>query len=44
MKRRVEDLTDDLAAKHYESLEPAELDELMASLEPVATLLIAARD
>jgi hypothetical protein len=29
--RRVEALTDRLAAKHYESLEPDELDELVAS-------------
>jgi hypothetical protein len=44
VKRRVEELTDDLAAKPYESLEPDELDELMAALEPYATLLLAAQD
>jgi hypothetical protein len=44
VKQRVESLTDDLAAKPYESLEPGELDELMIILEPLATLLIAAQD
>ena len=44
VKQRVEALTDDLAAKPYESLEPDELDELMATLEPLATLLLAAQD
>jgi hypothetical protein len=43
VKQRVEDLTDDLAAKPYEVLEPAELDELMTALEPLATLLVAAQ-
>jgi hypothetical protein len=43
-KQRVESLTDDLAAKPYESLEPDELEELMAILEPLATLLVAAPD
>ena len=42
--QRVEALTDDLAAKPYEALEPAELAELMAALEPLATLLLAAQD
>jgi hypothetical protein len=42
VNQRVEALTDDLAAKPYESLEPGELNELMASLEPLATLLLAA--
>jgi hypothetical protein len=42
VKRRVEDLTDDLAAKPYECLEPGELDELVAGLEPVAERLLAA--
>ena len=37
-------LTDDLAARPYQSLEPDELDELMATLEPLATLLLAAQD
>ena len=38
VKQRVEAVTDDLAAKPYESLEPGELDELMATLEPLAAL------
>src|SRR4051794_8195506 len=44
VKERVESLTDDLAAKPYEVLEPGELEELMAALEPLATLLLAAQD
>ena len=44
VKQRVEDLTDDLAAKPYENLEPGELDELIAALEPLAPLLLAAQD
>jgi hypothetical protein len=44
VKERVEALTDDLAAKPYESLEPDELDELVATLEPLAALLLAAED
>jgi hypothetical protein len=44
VKQRVEALTDDLAAKPYEALEPGELDELMALLELLATLLVAAQD
>ena len=44
VKQRVEALTDDLAAKPYERLEPGELDELMATLEPLAALLVAAQD
>ena len=44
LKQRIEDLTDDLAAKPYESLEPGELAELMAALEPLAALLLAAQD
>ncbi|HET6867361.1 MAG TPA: hypothetical protein VFH80_15685 [Solirubrobacteraceae bacterium] len=43
-KQRVEALTDDLAAKPYESLEPDELQELIAALEPLARLLLAAQD
>ena len=31
MQSEIEALTDRLAAKHYESLEPDELDELVAS-------------
>jgi hypothetical protein len=44
VRQRVEALTDDLAAKPYECLEPGELDELMATLEPLATRLVAAQD
>ncbi len=44
VKQRVESLTDDLAAKPYECLEPGELDELMELLEPLAELLLAAQD
>src|SRR3954447_7579054 len=44
VKQRVEALTDDLAAAPYESLEPRELDDLMATLEPLAALLLAAQD
>jgi hypothetical protein len=44
VKQRVEALTDDLAAKPYESLAPGELDELTATLEPLATRLLAAQD
>ena len=44
VRQRVEALTDDLAAKPYECLEPGELDELMATLEPLAALLLAAQD
>jgi hypothetical protein len=43
VKQRVESVTDDLAAKPYESLEPHELDELIAALEPLAALLVAAQ-
>jgi hypothetical protein len=41
VKQRVERLTDDLAAKPYEYLEPDELAELMSTLEPLAALLLA---
>ncbi len=43
VKQRIESLTDDLAAKPYESLEPDELAELITTLEPLAALLLAAR-
>ncbi len=43
-KDRVEALTDKLAVAPYEVLEPAELDELMAALEPLAQQLIAAQE
>jgi hypothetical protein len=44
VKQRVEALTDDLAVKPYQSLRPEELDELVAALEPLAKLLLAAQD
>jgi hypothetical protein len=44
VKERVEVFTDDLAAKPYESLTGAELDELMAALEPLSALVLAAQD
>ena len=44
VKQRVESLTDDLAAKPYENLDTAEVDELMDSLEPLAKVLLAAQD
>jgi catechol 2,3-dioxygenase-like lactoylglutathione lyase family enzyme len=44
LKDRVEALTDDLAVVPYEALEPAEVDELTAALEPIAQRLIAAQD
>jgi hypothetical protein len=44
VKQRVEALTDDLAAKPYETLAPGELDELVTTLEPLARLLLAAQD
>jgi hypothetical protein len=44
VRHRVEALTDDLAAKPYERLEPSELDELVTILEPLAARLLAAQD
>src|SRR4051794_17010678 len=44
IQQRVEAVTDDLAAKPYESLEAGELDELMGTLEPLAALLLDAQD
>jgi hypothetical protein len=44
VKQRVEDLTDDLAAKPYEVLTPDELDDLVTILEPLAALLVGAQD
>jgi hypothetical protein len=41
-KERVEALTDDLAAPAYDVLTPAELDQLIADLEPLAAALDAA--
>ncbi|MFF0013140.1 MarR family transcriptional regulator [Streptomyces sp. NPDC005374] len=41
-KQRIEDLTDELAAPPYQALSPAELDELIAQLEPITARLVAA--
>ncbi|GAA3110909.1 hypothetical protein GCM10017687_24380 [Streptomyces echinatus] len=41
-KQRVEALTDELAAPPYDALSPAELDELVDELEPIAATLMAA--
>jgi len=43
VRQRVEELTDDLAAIPYESLAPNELDDVVAALAPLATLLLAAQ-
>lgn len=43
-KMRVEALTDDLAVVPYQVLEPGEIDELIALLEPLAQELVAAQD
>jgi hypothetical protein len=40
-KQRIEALTDELAVPPYNSLSPAELDELIAELEPIAAALVA---
>ncbi|GAA2561436.1 hypothetical protein GCM10010210_39950 [Pseudonocardia hydrocarbonoxydans] len=40
--QRIEDLTDELAAAPYDTLSPAELDELTALLEPVTARMVAA--
>jgi hypothetical protein len=42
-KQRIEALTDDLAVAPYQRLEPAEVEELIAVLEPMAEVLIAAQ-
>jgi len=42
IRERIETLTDELAAPPYEVLDADELDELIASLEPIATALQAA--
>ncbi|HEY3505440.1 MAG TPA: MarR family transcriptional regulator [Actinocatenispora sp.] len=41
-KQRIEDRTDELAAPPYDALSPAELDELIAELEPITATLVAA--
>jgi hypothetical protein len=38
-KERIETVTDDLAAPTYDSLEPSELDRLIADLEPISAAL-----
>ena len=43
-KARIEALTDDLAAPAYDTLEPSELAQLIADLEPIAAALNAAYD
>ncbi len=43
-KQRIEALTDDLAVAPYVVLDAAEVDELTATLEPVAAALLAAQD
>jgi hypothetical protein len=43
VKDRVETMTDDLAAVPYEALDTAELDELIAALEPLAHQLVVAQ-
>ncbi|MGW5717623.1 SCO6745 family protein [Amycolatopsis sp. NPDC003865] len=40
-RRRVETLTDELAAAPYDALSAAELDELIAELEPITAKLVA---
>lgn len=42
VKQRIESLTDELAAAPYEALSAAELDELIAALEPITAKLVAA--
>jgi hypothetical protein len=41
-KQRIEDLTDELSAAPYAALSAAELDELVAVLEPIAATMVAA--
>jgi hypothetical protein len=43
-KQRIEALTDDLAVAPYECLDPDEIEALIAALEPLAEVLIAAQD
>ncbi len=42
-KARIERLTDDLATPTYDSLDPGDLDRLVADLEPITARLVAAR-
>src|SRR6201996_4763201 len=41
-KQQIEALTDELAVAPFEAMPPAELDELMAALEPITARLVAA--
>jgi hypothetical protein len=41
-QQRIEALTDELATPPYDALSPAELDELIAELEPITAKLVAA--
>jgi hypothetical protein len=41
-KQRIEDRTDELAAAPYDALSAAELDELVAEVEPMTAILLAA--
>lgn len=41
-KERIESLTAELAAPAYDTLEPNELDQLIADLEPISAALDAA--
>ncbi|WP_069466100.1 SCO6745 family protein [Actinacidiphila rubida] len=41
-RRRIESVTDDLAAPPYDALTPAELDELTSVLEPLTAKVVAA--
>ncbi len=40
--QRIEALTDELAAAPYDALSPAELDEMIAELEPITAIVVAA--
>ena len=40
-RQRIEAFTDELAAPPYDALSPAELDELIAQLEPITAVLVA---
>jgi hypothetical protein len=44
MRRRIEALTDELAAPPYESLAPDEVDDLVTALEPLAALVALDQD
>ena len=41
LKERLEAMTDELAAPAYDVLEPADLDQLVDDLEPLAEVLVA---